>query len=344
MRPLRNLANELVERRLWPVALLLALALVAVPLLLSKPASPADDGAPDATMPAQAPAAAAAAAARTPGDTPPGGEPVVAVAQADQPNAPLRGRAKNPFRQQHTQDAVTSGGSAPSAGAAGSPSGAGSDGSGGTSGGTGGSGGSGGTGGGEPQPTFEYASIDVRFGRAGHRLRTIEDVPRLAPLPNASHPIVVFLGMRRDRERAVFLVSTDVHVQGLGQCVPSQKLCEAIELRRGETAFFDYTRADGDVEQYELDLDDVTLHTTASKAVAQRAYARVSRVGKLLVGGGSVHSSVTGVARKRRLPFHYAEGSGVLHIAPWASRRARKARAHGAVSEARLADLPRAGW
>jgi len=338
MRPLRNLVNELVDRRLWPVALLLVLALVAVPLLVSKPASSTDEGVPAATAPAAAPAAAAAAA-RAPGDTPPGGEPIMSVAQTDEPNAPLRGHAKDPFRQQH-DDQVTTSASAPSTGVAGATGG--STTSPPSGGGTGGAGGSGGSGGQTPpssQPTYEYASIDVRFGRAGHRLRTIEDVPRLTPLPNATHPIVVFLGVRRDHETAVFLVSTDVHVQGLGQCVPSQRDCEAIELRRGDAAFFDYTQSDGDVEQYELDLDTVTLLTTTSQAVAQRAYARVSRIGTLLLGG-SVHSSVDGIARARRLPFRYIEQRGVLHIAPWASKRARKARAHGARSGARLSDLP----
>jgi hypothetical protein len=324
MRPLRNLVNELVERRLWPVVVLLVLGLVAVPLLLSKPTASTDEGTPPATAPAQAPAVAAAARAAR--DTPPGGEPVVSVAQADEPNAPLRGHAKNPFRQQHleAEQGTTSGATAGTA-------------SGGSSGGSG-------TGGSQapsnPEPTYEYASIDVRFGHAGHHLRAIEDVPRLTPLPNANHPIVVFLGMRRDRETAVFLVSTDVHVQGLGQCVPSQKDCEAIELRRGEAAFFDYTQSDGDVEQYELDLDTVTLHQTTSQAVAQRAYARASRVGKLLVGGSRLHASVDDAARIRRLPFHYVARSGVLHIAPWASKRARTGRAHGATSGARLADLP----
>lgn len=336
MRPLRNLFDELVERRLWPVALLLVLALAAVPLLLSKPAASTDDGAP-ATTPAEAPAAVAAAA-RAPGDTPPGGEPVVAVAQAEKPTAPLRGHAKNPFRQQHVPADPASGAASSSTVTASATSGDATTGSG------GGSGGSGGEAPSDPQPTFEYASIDVRFGHAGHRLRMIEDVPRLTPLPNASNPIVVFLGMRRDHETAVFLVSTDVHVQGLGQCVPSRRLCEAIELRRGEAAFFDYTQEDGDAEQYELDLDDVTLHTTTSAAVARRAYARVSRAGKLLLGRGSVRSSADGVAPiRRRLPFHWVERSGVLHIAPWASKRARHARAHGAVSSARLADLTPAG-
>jgi hypothetical protein len=336
MRPLRNLLNELVERRLWPVALLLVLALVAVPLLLSKPDAASEEGTAASPTPTEAPAAVASAA-RKPEDTPPGGEPVVSVAQADEPNAPLRGHAKNPFRQQHDDEPTTTV-STPSAGVAGAPSGgtatpAPSDDS------RGGSGGQGPTS--QPQ-VYVYASIDVRFGRAGHRLRTIEDVPRLTPLPNANHPIVVFLGMRRDRATAIFLVSTDVHVQGLGQCVPSRRDCEAIELREGEAALLDFTEADGTVEQYELDLDSVTLHQTTSPELAKQAYARSSRRGRLLLGG-SVHSSFDSVAPRRRLPFHYAARTGVLHIAPWASRHARRHRARGAVSGGQLTDLAPAG-
>ncbi|MFL5817914.1 MAG: hypothetical protein ACJ76L_09960 [Conexibacter sp.] len=332
MRPVRNVWSELVERRLWPVALLLVAALVAVPVLLAKSPPPTTEEAAPAAV-----AAAASAAAL------PGGEAVVSVAQGDEPDAPLRGHAKNPFRQQHVQadSSATASSATVTAGAPNSGSGN----SGASSGGTGDSG----SGGGaqpapqpQPQPTFAYATVDARFGHAGQRLRVIRDIPRLTPLPNANHPIVVFLGTRRDRETAVFLVSTDVHVQGLGQCVPSHKDCEAIELHEGETALLDFTEADGRVEQYELDLDDVSIHTTTSKAVAQRAYARTSRLGKLLVGG-SVRSSADGTARSQRLPFRYVRRSGVLHIARWASRHARAARAHGAISDGRLADLTPAG-
>jgi hypothetical protein len=330
MRPVRNLLNELVERRLWPVALLLVVALVAVPVMLAKsPSSATDQAAPPA---ARAAVAAAATAAATPG-----GAPVVSVAQGDEPNAPLRGHAKNPFRQQHAESASGTGSvtaasaSTPSSGAS-SPA---------PSGGTGGSGSGGGA---QPQPqpqpqlTFSYASIDVRFGHAGQHLRSIRDVPRLTPLPDATNPIVVFLGMRRDRATAVFLVSTDVHVQGLGHCVPSRKECEAIEVREGDTVLLDFTEPSGRVQQYELDLDTVTLHHTSSQAVAQRAYARTSRVGRLLVSG-PVHTSVDGAVRSRRLPFRWVKRTGVLHIAPWASRHARSARAHRSSSGGRLADL-----
>lgn len=329
MRPVRNVLNELVERRLWPVALLLVAALVAVPVLLAKSPPPTTDEPAPAAL-----AAAASVAAHS------GGEAVVSVAQGDEPDAPLRGHAKNPFRQQHVPAEPGATASATTATTV-TATDSGSGNSGASGGGTGDSG-SGGdaqpTPQPEPQQTFTYASVDVRFGHAGKHLRAIRDVPRLTPLPSAANPIVVFLGTRRDRRTAVFLVSTDVHVQGLGQCVPSRSTCEAIELREGETAFLDFTAANGSVDQYELDLVSVTLHETTSEAVAQRAYARTSRVGRLLLGG-SGHSSARRQGHRQRVPFRWIARSGVLHIAPYASHRARQARAHRSAAGAHLGDL-----
>jgi hypothetical protein len=273
MRPVRNLFNELVERRLWPVALLLVLALVAVPLLLSKPAGSTDADTSAATMPTEAPAAAAAAA-RKPGDTPPGGEPVVSVAQADEPNAPLRGHAKNPFRQQHVEAETATSTSSTS--------------SGGSSGDSAGSTGTGSTGGTGSQPqapvkVYWYPSIDVRFGHAGTALRLIEDLPPLTALPRAQRPVVIFLGvLRRDPDTAGFLISSDVHVQGTYRraCFPERNPCLAITMRRGDVVFFDYTEADGTVVQYELGLVNLTRRVTDSPAKASAAYARSSRLGR----------------------------------------------------------------
>jgi hypothetical protein len=273
MRPVRNVFNELVERRLWPVALLLVLALVAVPLLLSKPAGSTDTDTPAATTPTEAPAAAAAAA-RKPSDTAPGGEPVVAVAQANEPNAPLRGHAKNPFRQQHEE-------AEPGASTASTSSGASGEG-----GGTGSTGGAGtGSSGGDQQttPVYWYPSINVRFGTPGRSLRLIEDLPPLTALPRAQKPVVIFLGVfRRDPETAGFLISSDVHVQGTyrSACYPERNPCLTITMRRGDVVFFDYREADGTVVQYELDLVDLTRRVTDSPAKASAAYARSSRLGR----------------------------------------------------------------
>jgi hypothetical protein len=273
MRPLRNLLNELVERRLWPVALLLLVALVAVPLLLAKPASSPDDATSSAPPPAAA-QAAAAAVRRAPAEVPPGGEAVVAVAQADQPDAPLRGSKKNPFRQQHVSPEPNLSGSS-TATSAGTSNGTGETGSGDT--------GSGGTVTQPPVRMYWYPSIDVRFGHAGRKLSLIEDFPPLAALPRAQKPVVIFLGVRRrDHETAGFLVSTDVRVQGTyrSACFPDADPCQVIAMRRGDVVFFDYTEVDGSVVQYELELLNLTRRVTDSPARADAAYARSSRLAR----------------------------------------------------------------
>lgn len=307
MRPVRDLFSDLVERRLWPIAVLLVAALVAVPLVLAKsPADPAPGKAPET------PAAVAAAVADEP-------ELVVSVESDTVDAAPLRGKAKNPFRQQHVPKKAEEGGGSVATGTGG---GAGVDGSGGGT----------GTDGGGGQKTFTTASIEVRFGKAIGPKRTIQDVPRLAPLPSAANPIVIFLGMRKDLQTAVFMISSDVHAQGDGTCVPSRKHCESIELKEGDVAFLDVAAADGSVDQYELELVAVTVGETTSQAAARAAYRRVSRAGaRLLRKRVRVSANVDG--RPFRIPFRYARERGVLHIAPWAVRAMRR-QAGGATGSA----------
>jgi hypothetical protein len=268
MRPVRDLFGELVERRLWPIALVLVLALVAVPVLLAKsPPAATDDGAPASGA---APLAAAASAPDVPA------EPIVTVADGKAPSAPLRGRAKDPFRQQHVPP--DPGDNPPVSSTA---SDAGTGGSGGT-----GGGGSGGTTAPPPVRTLMIASIDVRLGHAGRRLRLIEDVPPLAPLPRAQKPVVIFLGiLRRDPQTTAFLVSTDVRVQGPARsaCLPSRKLCQAILLRRGDVVFLDYTEPDGTVVQYELALESLDFREATSQEEANNVWVTADRIGRRLL-------------------------------------------------------------
>ena len=296
MRPVRDLWTELVDRRLWPVALLLVAALVAVPLLLAKKPSAQQAVA----LGSDAPAVAAIAAQ-------PPGEPVVSVA-AGVVQAPLIGRAKDPFHQQFVPArAATAGGS--------TPSGAPTTGSGSSGPATGGAGGGSG-GNAKPAPrSYVFASVDVHFGRAASPLTEIKDVPRLAPLPNAGDPILIFMGTRADHQTAVFMLSTDVRAQGDGRCVPSTKTCEAIELRRGGVALLDVTGSDGFVTQYELDLDSVALHTTSSKATASAAYARASAAGRRLVRRSAATAALASA-------LQWSPSAGVLTAAnlDWAQR------------------------
>jgi hypothetical protein len=179
--------------------------------------------------------------------------------------AEVAGRAKDPFKQQFPAvkpasagKAVPGGGKTGAAGGSGVPGGRSVPSGGAPS---------------APPKTYAIAHIDVRFGRAAAPLKTIDDVSRLTPLPNATDPVVIFLGMRPDQKTAVFLISSDVHAQGDGRCTPSVKTCTSVELGQGQTEILDVTGSDGSVTEYELDLDQVVVERTTSQSKAHAALA-----------------------------------------------------------------------
>jgi hypothetical protein len=259
-----NLWRQFVQRRLWPVAILLVAALAAVPLALKKdPAPPA----PAPAVPVSAPDASDELAA----------QPIVAPAEARITRRKVLGGAKNPFGvpKQATAPTSTAGGPVVSVQDTG-----GDDGS-----GTGGSSPSAGGGGSPPsaglpaptapvpvEPTPEptpapkkYAmhELTVRFGGADEATR--RSVKRLQPLPSAELPVLIYMGVVGDGKVAEFLVDQGVVPVGDGECTPSPEQCETIRLRAGETEFLDVTDEAGTVTgQYQLDLIKIHKGGTAS--------------------------------------------------------------------------------
>jgi hypothetical protein len=229
---LRSLLQDLVDKRLWPVAVVLVAAAVAVPVVL-KQSEPKVD---------------AVAAARQP-STPPvrPGSPV--SLQADGFHDALNGAPlRDPFHQQHLPQPPTSvtaqskptGSSSPSS----APSG------GGTPSGTGNGGGT------SKPPAKGSTKVKLRFGAAGATLTTYELAP-LTALPSASNPILIYLGLLKDGKTAAFLVSSDGTPQGDGTCQPSASVCETLLMKAGDTEFLDLNGATG-AAQYQLDVLQIT--------------------------------------------------------------------------------------
>lgn len=265
MTSVRNLINDLVDRRLWPVALALLGALVAVPVLLGGGAK------------APAPAAPSAATAAASGGTV---QPAVALTTASTTPQYRPGPVRNPFAQhavkpQPTTTAPASTTPAPApapAGAAPStPSG------------------------GVPSaPTAPLTPIapnkpdtvtnvwrvDLRFGEAGDQ-KVRKGIPRLTPLPSATNPFFVFLGVLSDGKTAVFLISSDATATGDGKCKPDPAQCDTIEMRVGDTEFFDVTQGNAGVTQYELDLLKVFKRSVKGSAAAKAS--SVSKDGRNVV-------------------------------------------------------------
>ena len=112
---------------------------------------------------------------------------------------------------------------------------------------------------------------DVQFGRVGsERRRTLQ---RLELLPNDRRPLLVFLGVTADRRRALFLVDSTLSQSGEGRCKPDVEVCTFLYLTPRSTRnehFF----ADADGREYALRV--LRLRRVAVRS-SRRARAGASR-------------------------------------------------------------------
>jgi hypothetical protein len=250
-----DLWNDLREKRLWPVALLLLAGLFAVPVLFSKGAgeppaasAPTASSAPEAPDPAEFEGLASVELEES---LPSEGSSLDTFDPSDpfRPPEKVLQRAERPASGAtaagptgDTATATTDGGS----GASGVSSG--SDGSSGVGGGTeskGGpgndEGGAGGDGGGTTTTTTttEYTwVIDVTFTLNG-RTRKLKGFERLDMLPSRASPLLLFLGVSSNAGNAVFLVDSRLETAGEeGKCRPSKAKCAFLYLGAGSAQVF----------------------------------------------------------------------------------------------------------
>jgi hypothetical protein len=302
MNPVRNIVRDLVERRLWPVALLLVVAAVAVPVYLGRSSSDDGAGAPTPAPTAQVTKSSKAA--------------VSLDETADESHG--AGKASNPFKQQHVPKAAKADTSTGSGAA--SPSNATT-----TSGGsTPSGGGSGGTGGTTPAaptaPTDDTKKTDVdvshvslHLGPVG-ALVTFKDVARLSPLPSAGKPLFVFTGVLKDGKTAVLLPSSTVQIgeESDVACKPSNKSCQKLELEQDDTVFFKLA-GDDTATEYQLDVISVRQKSGGSAKATAAALQRHSNAGAATLRDAHVYGSseYKGAADYRWLP-----DKGVLDRVP----------------------------
>ena len=248
-----DLWHDLRDKRLWPVAVGLLAAAVAIPVIMLKPA-----GAPTA--------------------------PPVVASNSDQAEtlpavnvdiAPTHGSkletfsTRNPFKplsdlqKEDTPAAETTGSTGSDSGSGDSTGGSSS--SGGSSLGGGSSAPSGDSSGGTSPTTpttpsngggglkwYRY-SVDVKFGTPD-AFKTLKAVPRLGALPDENTPAVVFMGVTDDGAHAVFYVSDgSLTADGEGAC-SDEKNCKIVTLGLdGGSDEETFTSSDGSVE-YDLQL------------------------------------------------------------------------------------------
>lgn len=266
--PLRQVARDLVAKKLWPIAVLLLVALIAVPLLIgSSSEETAAPGAPVAGAPAGAP----------------GKESLISVVDQAVVDKGRPGKITDPFYDPPDPPAV--GSAAPAAPSTGSAPAGGSTGGGSTATGNPGT----------PSPStpksaapgpsnqpvapaaesVHYRTVVRAYGGERGRPRPVS---RLTPFGAVSDPIALYLGVTRsDALYAVFLLGSDATAQGEPNCEDED--CRIIGLKTGGRQVITVRPSGGEPRRYRLEAVSVRAVTT-DRATASAMRARVHPEGR----------------------------------------------------------------
>jgi hypothetical protein len=256
---LHDIWHDLREKRLWPVAVALVLAVVAVPFVLAKGGESKQTDAPASAAGAPSTAFQSAVVKLT-------------REQEERPTSLGEFDPRDPFEPKggyRSEDAagttdlsgLAEGGKVEPTEAGGSSAN---------------SGGGGGTTGSTParrRPALRTV-VDITF-QAGERERDIDRLRTNTMLPNEDDPVLIFLGVRGHGTRAVFLVDSTLTVgDGEGNCRPSRSQCGELELEAGERQ--EFTGANGTTYAVTIDqIRRVRRGATSAKS-AKRSIARQS--------------------------------------------------------------------
>jgi hypothetical protein len=299
MNAIKETWQQLLRRRLWPIAVVLVGALVAVPMVLRKspePAAPAPvhAGKPEdnaATFVSLADNADATRRRRVLG----------ASKDPFEPKAlPKPKKAKKSSKAEATPTATPAATAAPDA--------------------------SGGAGGGAtvpptssapatPTETVPAYSIKVRFGMTDNSELVTKTVERLSVLPDEETPVLVYRGIEDGGKVAIFELTGEVDAQGDGKCLPTPEDCQYLKLHAGETEFITVSDTGTEVDaQYQLDLVKIYKKQTKVKASDDAT------------GAQSLAKASSATLKGKRAPLRHRNRyvfdakTGLLHLAAKGAR------------------------
>jgi hypothetical protein len=268
MNPVRKLIDDLIEKKLWPVALMLVVTAIAIPVMISGGGSDPASDTPDPSF-----ASAPAAAASTP-----------AVELVGPPAVRTRsGAVRDPFRRKKVAAASTQSSSPATSEAPKS----------------GGSSGSASTGDSKAStdkpattthkatPAIKQAAANraarmayqtvVRFTRPGGTRE--RPLARLAVLGNTSNPALQYTGVSSDGRYAIFVLGTRARVAGSGACVIADP-CRAVGLQRGDKVTVEVLGADQSVRRYVVEVTVLRKLALPTAAGARAWRARIDAAGR----------------------------------------------------------------
>jgi hypothetical protein len=284
----RNILKELVERKLWPIALVLIIALVAVPVLLTKQAPTDIVTPPTGPLPYSS------------GTT----LPAISI-KASPTNSKLAGGGRNPFTPQVAGKTTTTTVAAattttPATGTT-------------TLSGGGGTSPSTGSGAGasttpattppapttpapttpaptapvKPAPTGLTATqsyhVSLALTTSNGGVNTIDPLERLSILPSKQQPMLVEIGVLQGGHSVLFVVEPGTVVSGAGTCTPGPIDCEVVSLKPGQTEGISKQTATGSTPVALFSVNSISADNHPSVAAANAARQDASSVGRELL-------------------------------------------------------------
>jgi hypothetical protein len=329
-----DLVEDLKTKHLWPVALGLLIALIAVPLLLAKPAKKPSAAAPPATP------------STTSSSDGPGGFQSIADVKPiviDQPQFASQKKSDRKFVRKNPFAGLPAGSTAGASGgdaSAGTGTGSGTD-----TGTTPDSSGTtypytptGGTGTGGTK--YYHYVVTAKFGEEGKKQKD-KKLTALRSLPDSDNAVIVFLGVRSDGKTAVFLMSSSATTTGDGSCVPSDDECSFLYMKKNDTQTIEAVSSSGEVTTYELKLVNIKLEADSSPSNSGGAGDGGSGTGDTGTGDPTASAKRTVSTRPPSSP-HSASRSGRVSRRVLARKHARQLRKQRHEQRARQRQAARA--
>jgi hypothetical protein len=113
--------------------------------------------------------------------------------------------------------------------------------------------------------------------------RNLIGVMRLSPLPSSTNPLVEYLGVLKGGRAAAFLVNPGTVVQGPGRCLPKASDCQVLELKPGQLESLGVRTSGGTVSQASIAVSDWRVVSHPTIAAARKARAQEVKQGRTLV-------------------------------------------------------------
>jgi len=155
-------------------------------------------------------------------------------------------------------------------------------------------------------------NIDTKDAQGVH---TLSDVVRLAPLPAAQSPEVIYLGVLQGGRKAAFLFTNAIAVASKDAsqltCLPSTSACQILELSPGQGMSLYPTSNSALIATFSFELVSIGAKTYASDADATQARDAVSTAGQTLLPlTNSTELSTLVFSDKLGALVHHAQHSG----------------------------------